>query len=284
MLHYLLPWEFSATWMLSTIAAVAIYLRGMRTTQQGGRRVGLWRPLAFFLGVSAMYGVTQTHFDYLAQYMFFIHRAQHLVLHHAAPFLIALAAPLPMLAAGLPAQLKGLSVWSGVGRILGPLYRLLQHPIVAPVLFVGLIYFWLIPEVHFDAMLSRELYQVMNWSMALDGLLFWWLMLDRRTGEEGGLGYGKRIVVLIATVPPQIGLGAYIAFSDNVLFDIYSVCGRAWPLPPLDDQRLGGLITWIPAAMMSALGTIIVLSYILRGSGDRGENSIATTRKEDAAI
>ncbi|WP_367399172.1 cytochrome c oxidase assembly protein [Halomonas sp. FL8] len=231
--------------------------------RRSGKAEGFWRPLAFFLGVVAIYAVTQTHYDYLAQYMFFTHRAQHLVLHHAAPFLIALAAPLPVLAAGVPNQMKGFPGRAIAVRILWPLYRLLQHPVVAPMLFVGLIYFWLIPEVHFDAMLSRQLYQVMNWSMMLDGLLFWWLMLDPRTPEQGGLGYGTRIVVLLAVVPPQIFLGAYLTFSKYELFDVYAVCGRAWPLAPLADQQLGGLITWIPATMMSVLGVLIVIRYLL---------------------
>jgi putative membrane protein len=130
-------------------------------------------------------------------------------------------------------------------------------------LFVGLIYFWLVPEIHFDAMLSADLYQVMNWSMALDGLLFWWLILDRRSPKQGGLGYGKRIAILLAVIPPQIALGAYIVFSKEVIFDVYEVCGRAWPLNPLDDQRMGGLVTWVPATMMSVIGVLIILSFIL---------------------
>ncbi len=40
-----------------------------------------------------------TQFDYYARYMFFVHRGQHLVLHHLGAFLIALANPLPVFAA-----------------------------------------------------------------------------------------------------------------------------------------------------------------------------------------
>lgn len=196
--------------------------------------------------------------------MFFTHRAQHLVLHHAAPFLIALAAPLPVLADGLPTRIRHFPGGSLATRLLRPAYRTLQHPLIAPMLFVGLIYFWLIPEIHFDAMLSSGLYQVMNWSMVLDGLLFWWLILDRRSPQQGGLGYGKRIALLVAVIPPQILLGAYIAFSQEVMFDVYEVCGRAWPLAPLDDQRLGGLLTWVPATMMSAIGVLVILSFLNR--------------------
>lgn len=258
----LLPWEFSPAWSLVCLAAVVLYLHGRRHSAQPG---GVWQPLAFLLGVAAIYAVTQTHYDYLAQYMFFTHRAQHLVLHHAAPFLIALSAPLPVLAAGLPSRVKALPGRAVTAGILRPAYRLLQHPVVAPLLFVGLIYFWLIPAVHFDAMLSRQLYEVMNWSMLLDGLLFWWLVLDSRSPEQGGLGYGLRIAILIAVLPPQIALGAYLTFSDSVLFDVYEVCGRAWPLAPLTDQQLGGLFTWVPATMMSALGVLVVISYLFVG-------------------
>ncbi|NAW33761.1 cytochrome c oxidase assembly protein [Halomonas alimentaria] len=269
---YLLPWEFSLAWSGACLLAIALYLRGLRQRRRRGEATGAGRVLAYLLGVATIYGVTQTHYDYLAQYMFFTHRAQHLVLHHAGPFLIALAAPLPVLTDGLPTRIRHFSGWRPVARLLRPVYRTLQHPLIAPVLFVGLIYFWLIPEVHFDAMLSTDLYQVMNWSMALDGLLFWWLILDRRTPQQGGLGYGKRIAILLVVIPPQIVLGAYIVFSKNVIFDVYEVCGRAWPLDPLTDQLLGGLLTWVPATMMSAIGVLIILSFLFRDA-----------RKEDAA-
>ncbi|SFU84246.1 cytochrome c oxidase assembly protein [Halomonas korlensis] len=265
---YLLPWEFSPAWAIACLVAAGCYLRGLKRQRSKGQAPDLWRSFAFLLGVIGVYAVTQTQYDYLSQFMFFTHRAQHLVLHHMAPFLIALAAPLPVLAAGLPVRSVSLPGRAMAGRVLGPLYRLLQHPLIAPLLFVGLIYFWLIPEIHFDAMLSRQLYQIMNWSMLLDGLLFWWLMLDPRTPEQGGLGYGTRILVMLAVITPQVLLGAYFTFSERVLFDVYDVCGRAWPIAPLTDQRLGGLLTWIPASMMSVIGILIVVRHILAGKDD----------------
>ncbi|HMA32423.1 MAG TPA: cytochrome c oxidase assembly protein [Casimicrobiaceae bacterium] len=84
-------------------------------------------------------------------------------------------------------------------------YRFLQNPVVAPVLFVGLIYLWLTPAVHFDVMLSDRYYAVMNWSMLLDGLLFWSLVLDPWTKAEGArIGLGARIWVVLLAIPPQI--------------------------------------------------------------------------------
>jgi putative membrane protein len=139
---------------------------------------------------------------------------------------------------------------------------MLQNWLVAPVLFVGLIFFWLTPSIHFDAMLSAPLYLVMNWSMLLDGLLFWALMLDPRSRAEGALiGLGPRIFLLLAAALPQIYLGADIGLATRELFDVYTVCGRAWAISPLEDQSLGGLITWIPAAMMHLLGVLVLLSY-----------------------
>lgn len=267
--HWLAPWEFEPLWGLACLAALGIYWRGvrhLRALDPGVSPLGWLRPATFLIGLTLIYVVSQTRYDYLAQYMFFPHRAQHLVLHHAAPFLLVLAAPPRVLAAGLPA-------WaSSAHRLARPLLDLLQHPLIAPLLFVGLIYFWLIPSVHFDAMLSRHLYQLMNWSMLLDGLLFWWLVLT----PHGRLGPGRRILLLLVVIPPQILLGAYLTFSPTVLFDVYEVCGRAWPLAPLVDQQIGGLITWIPATMMSVIGTLIVLRQLRRGDQATGHTPSPT--------
>lgn len=243
------PWEFDPLAVVALLAATAGYLAGIAR----GARPGIWRSAAYFTGVLAMYAVLHTRLDYFAQYLFAAHRAQHLVLHHVGPFLIALSNPLP--------------VWrQAVGpgpRLPGPavaVYRTLQNPFVAALLFVGMIIFWLTPAVHFDAMLDRPLYLTMNWSMAIDGLLFWWLMLTPRDGMRlVDPAYGTRVVLLIAVMFPQIALGAYIALGPPDLYDVYAVCGRAFPITPAEDQLYGGLLTWIPAAMMSVLGALIVL-------------------------
>lgn len=265
-LRFLAPYQFSSLTVVSTVVVLVLYLRGLRVAREHGERVGTGRRIAFFTGLVLCYAVLHTRIDYYAQYVFFIHRLQHLVLHHAGPFLIALAAPWPVLALGLPAgpRERWLRPLWRHGAAQGA-YRFVQHPVVAPVLFVGLIYFWLTPEIHFDAMLSLPLYHVMNWSMLIDGLLFWWLMLNPRpTGSSAVLSFGLRILVLFLIMLPQIALGAYIALSGNDLYDVYAVCGRAWPIDPATDQQLGGLFTWIPAAMMSVLGILFVITFMMR--------------------
>ncbi|WP_296765899.1 cytochrome c oxidase assembly protein [Thiobacillus sp.] len=258
---FLSPWEFSPTVLLLCAGSVLLYVRGLRHASGEATSPGFWRIAAFFVGLTSIYAFLQTHLDYLSQHMFWIHRLQHLVLHHAGPFLIALAAPLEIMALGTPRWLRrGVFVPVFNNPLTLRLYRLLQHPVVAPLLFTGLIGFWLIPSVHFKAMLSLARYDVMNWSMLIDGLLFWWLIVgpEKHTGLKP-LGYGTRIIMLWAIMLPQIAIGAYIALSSTILYTSYSVCGRAWPIAPMTDQDIGGLITWIPAAMMSAVGALVVL-------------------------
>lgn len=264
--RFLAPYQFSSLVVVSTIAVLIAYMRGLRESRERGERVSTGRRIAFFAGLALCYAVLHTRIDYYAQYVFFIHRLQHLALHHAGPFLIALSVPWPVLALGLPGGLRERwlrPAWRH--PVVQRLYRFVQHPIVAPVLFVGLIYFWLTPEIHFDAMLSLPLYHVMNWSMLIDGLLFWWLMLNPKpTGPSAALSYGARILILFMIMLPQIGLGAYIALSGKDLYDVYAVCGRAWPIDPATDQQLGGLFTWIPAAMMSVAGILLVIVFMMR--------------------
>jgi putative membrane protein len=191
---------------------------------------------------------------------------QHLVLHHLGPFLIALSYPGAALYAGVPFRWRQRWLVPAMNtRTARVIADVLFNPVIAVALFVGLIYFWLLSPIHFKAMLDWRLYRVMNWSMVLDGLLFWWLVLDPRPAPPARLAPGRRILLVIAAIPPQILLGAYIFFTPHELYPIYSICGRAFTwISPMRDQQIGGLLLWIPGSMMSVIGALIALRHWLR--------------------
>ncbi len=271
-IRWLTPWD-PLYWLIALFAIAAFcYARGLARRR---RARDILPAIAFFIGLGSMYAVMQTYIDYYAQYMFFIHRAQHLVLHHLGPFLVALSMPGAVLAAGAPGWLnRSASAFGGLAPVRAG-YRFIQHPIIAGLLFVGLIAFWLTPSVHFDAMLNVHYYWLMNLSVAAEGLLFWWFMLDPRRPGATPVTYsiGLRILVLWALMPPQIAIGAYIALAQNAVYDVYAVCGRAFPISPTLDQQLGGLITWIPAAMMSVVATLILLRFGFRHDREHANDS-----------
>jgi len=141
---------------------------------------------------------------------------------------------------------------------------------VAPLLFVGLVAYWLQPEVHFTAMLSAFRYQWMNWSMFLDGLLFWaWVFPDRTATAPQRHYFISRIAVLWLVMIAQIVIGASIALSRHELYSVYAVCGRAWAMSASADEDLGGLITWIPSAMMSVLAMLLIIRNAVREANIR---------------
>lgn len=62
---------------------------------------------------------------------------------------------------------------------------------------------------------------------------------------------------------PQILIGAIIAFASHDLYPFYGLCGRIYPaIKASTDQVIGGLIIWIPAAMMSVLASILVINAL----------------------
>ncbi|MCP3727809.1 cytochrome c oxidase assembly protein [Paraburkholderia sp. CNPSo 3272] len=264
LLYWLQPWEPSPTVMICTLLAAVLFVRGKRHA-----RVSLARQISFWFGLGALYVVLHTRLEYYFEHEFFMHRAQHLVLHHLGPFFIALAYPGAALRAGIPFRWRQRFVRPALAaRPVRVALDIVMHPVVAVGLFVGLIYFWLFSPIHFIAMLDWRLYRLMNWSMVIDGLLFWWLVLDSRPAPPARLSPGKRVLVVIAAIPPQIVLGAFIFFTPRELYPVYSICGRAFTwLSPMRDQQIGGLLLWIPGSMMSVVGALVALRHWMRLSG-----------------
>jgi putative membrane protein len=264
LLVWLEPWEFSPTVVVAVVVTAVLFARGVSKA-----KVSIARQLSFWFGLIALYVALHTRLDYFFEHEFFMHRAQHLVLHHLGPFFIALSYPGAAIRAGIPFSWRQRFVRPVLQtRAVRATLDVVMHPVVAVVLFVGLIYFWLLSSVHFVAMLDWRLYRVMNWSMVIDGLLFWWLVLDSRPAPPARLAPGRRVLVIIAAIPPQILLGAFIFFSSHELYPVYSICGRAFTwLSPMRDQQIGGLLIWIPGSMMSVVGALIALRHWMRLSG-----------------
>lgn len=252
------PWEFSWTQFLAVALSLVWYARGVALAP-AGERPAIWRQVAFVLGLGLIYVVLLTHFEYMAQHMFFLNRLQHMVMHHIGPFLIAVAWPGGALLRGMPAPLRRLLESRRVGAVM----HVIQHPALAGILFAGLILLWLQPAVHFRAMVDPQLYGIMNWSMVLDGLLFWCLTLDPRPLPEARTSYGIRMLITILVMFPQILAGSLITFSTTSLYPYYDLCGRLFPsIGALLDQHIGGTIVWIPSAMMSSVAFMLILNNV----------------------
>jgi putative membrane protein len=260
LLKWLVPWEFSWVFLGIFLLAGVLYWRGCRQ-----RTVSLARRLTFWIGMVMIYLTLHTYLDYYAEHEFFMHRLQQLLLHHLAPLLIIASYPGTVLRAGLPLSWRV--------RLLRPALRswpwrivsaVLLNPTVVTILFLAFILVWLIPSMQTLAMLDWRIYRFMNWSMLASGFMYWWLVLDHRPHPPGRMTVGMRVLSPGITMTPQILAGAIITFSKSDLYPIFEICGRAFTFNVITGQLLGGVIIWVPAAMIESAGALLALRMWLR--------------------
>jgi putative membrane protein len=249
-----LPWEFSWPEYLATTLTFIWFARGLKLLPKD-QHPPTWRLACFVVGVASFYIVLQTRIDYYAQHMFFVHRWAHFVLHHAGAFLIAMGMSGQVLWAGLPDFLKPIIK----SRPIQATLNVLQNPVMAPFLFVGLLYFWLIPQIHTRVMLDANLYELMNWTMAVNGVMFWSLILDSRAKPPARLSHLVRAALILVIELPQMVLGAILSLSEHDIYPVYTICGRVLDFTALNDQHYGGLIIWLPGTLTSFAAMIVVL-------------------------
>ena len=260
LLKWIVPWEFSWVFLATFLLTCVLYLRGSRRLS-----VSFSRKLSFWIGMAIIYLSLHTYLDYYAEHEFFMHRIQQVLLHHLAPLLIVIAYPATVLRAGLPLAWRV--------RMLRPLQRswpwrlisgVLLNPTVATLLFVAFILIWLIPSMQTLAMLDWRIYRFMNWTMLISGFAYWSLVLDHRPHPPGRMTAGLRVLSPAVTMTPQILAGAIVTFSKTDLYPIFEICGRAFTFNVLTGQLIGGVIMWVPSALIESIGGLLALRQWLK--------------------
>ncbi len=263
-LVWLRPWEFSPTFLTVFAATAILFARGRRV-----HRVGKVRQWLFWTGMILLYLSLHTRIDYYAERMFFIHRIQHLVLHHLGPLLVMAAYPGQVMRAGLPLAWRSrLARARRDSLAVRALEAVATNRFLVPLLFVVLVLVWLEPTVQFYSMLDWRIYRFMNWSVVISGCMYWNLILDRRPRPPAAMSPGARVFSPILTMVPQMVAGAVITFTERDIYPVFDLCGRALSdFSAVDDQIIGGLIMWVPAGLIETFGLLVALGTLMRLSG-----------------
>jgi putative membrane protein len=196
--------------------------------------------------------------DLSDDYLFSAHMVQHLLLTLAVP---------PLLLAGVPGWMlrRPLS-----HRLVRPVARFFTRAPVAFVTFNATIAAWHLPPLYNTAMAHHNIHIVEHLMFMTAAVLMWWPLMSQLP-ELPRLAYPAQMLYTFLMSIPMSIVAVYIAMSDHVLYPAYSAAPRIFPLSPLEDQLLGGLIMWIPGGLIF----IIIMSVVFFKWNARGEDSTA---------
>ena len=245
---------------LVLLAALYLYVNGLNNWPNRTHPITRWQQASFYSGILVLFVALQSPVEPLAEHYFSIHQAQHLLVRMVGPLLILLGAPLTPTLRGMPTWLRQEMVRRIVRmRLARWLYGKITNPILTTGMFLGLLYFWQVPGPHDLAVHNDWIHVLMHATMLASGFLFWWIVIDPKP-HRSRLHYGLRILYLGLIVLPNTLLGAAITFREEVIYLAYQDLPRPWEgLSSITDQRLGGLMLWVPGDMMSVLSAGIVM-------------------------
>ena len=247
-IDFVTAWNLSSPFLPLLALSTAAYSVGLARlkSRAGGKSIDRWRVSmgygAFLLMALALFGP----FDTYADYLFLVHMLQHLTLALAAAPLLLMAGVMPAFMWSMPRFLR-----QGVGAefaVTGMARRVVTfgtRPHVALVLFVGALWFWHIPDFYDAAVRNELIHLVEHLSFFLGALLFWWPIIGPAP-VRSALSYPQRLLYLLLVVTPSAVLAALVTLAGSSIYESYDGSNEVWGLDPLSDQRIGGLIMWVP--------------------------------------
>lgn len=251
------PWawrlypSFLAGWLL----VLGLYLWAVgpgRRYFSGSAPVPGRQIVSFLAGMGLLLVALQGPLHDLSDtYLFSAHMVQHLLVTVPAP---------PLLLYGTPQWLvRPLLRWPGVG----PALRRLTHPLVAFLLNHGVWALWHVPGPYDLMMRNHDVHVGVHLLILATGLLLWWPVAGPLP-ELRRLSLPLQMVYLFVTGIPMMLVAAFITLSESVLYPWYMLAPRTFGLSPLDDQRLGGVLMWVPGTLALWVGIAVLFARWMR--------------------
>jgi len=227
---------FVAEWSLHPSVLIGVGLLGALYAYAlaRGPRTEPWRPFCFLLGLLVMLvSLNGPIHDLSDSYLFSVHMAQHLLLTMVLP---------PLLIAGIPGWLVEKALMRKGAKAVG---RVVTHPVFAGAFFSVTLLVWHTVGAYDLMMRSHNVHIATHITFMAAAVLLWWPVTSSSPSLPALAPPMGMLYLFLVQLPMQL-LGAILTFADNPLYLWYAGAPRTWGLSPLDDQKLGGLLMWIP--------------------------------------
>lgn len=232
-----------------TVAAV-LYALGRR------ERDTFRRDACFYVGLLVIVAAIDSPIDRYADRLFWVHMVQHVLLTMVAPPLILLGRPWPRSVRALPLGARRV-----IARSLHAC-RVLAAPIVAFILFNGILLAWHLP-VLFDLTLRNGAVHDLEHALFLVTALLFWTHLAP-TSRRPRLGAAQRVAYGVGAILVSWVLAVVLGFASHPLYGHYAALAhRPGGLSALADQQLAAGIMWVPASIPFTIAVLVAAYEVL---------------------
>ena len=247
-IDFITAWDLASPFLVLLALLTAAYTVGLvrLRARAGGksidrRRVGMAYG-AFVLLSLALFGPLDTY----AEYLFLVHMLQHLALALGAAPLLLMAGVMPAFMWSMPRFLRqGVGAEFAVTGMARRIVAFATRPQVALVFFVGALWIWHIPDFYDAAVRNELIHLAEHLSFFTGAMLFWWPIIGPAP-VRSALSYPQRLLYLLLIVTPSAVLAALVTLAGSSIYEVYDGSNEVWGLDPHSDQRIGGLIMWVP--------------------------------------
>jgi putative membrane protein len=269
------PWRFQPNVEVYLLVAflIAAYVYVVRVI--GPKAVPVGQPvisrrnLWCFVGamlvlfVASTWPIHQIGEDYL----YFMHMVQHMMLSYFLPPLVLLATPEWLM-----------RVLIGNGRT----YRVVAFctkPVVAAVLFNGVVMVLHIPGVVNTATVNAALHYLLHLAVVLTALLMWAPVVGPFK-ELQMKPAGKMIYLFLLGVVPTVP-AMWLSMADDPVYHHYGRQPvRVWGISAMDDQQIAGVIMKVGGGMF----LWIIMGYIFFARFGKNVEQESTYRRTEAPL
>lgn len=252
------------------------YAAGMLSLRRHGHTWPASRLVCWLSGCTVLFVATSSGLGLYAQAQFSQNVAVQMLLGMVAPLLLALGAPITMAQNALfPEKERQRSGPRDAITALfrQPITRLLTHPVLILLVFVGYFYaIYLTPL--FEMVISSHLGNILTTGiLLLIGFVYFWLIIGADPAPRR-FEYPCRFALLLVAMLFQAFFGLIIMMSSSLIgANYYQSLGLPWLFNGSaglrDDQYLGGAIAWVLAEVALLAAMLVVLAQVARAHDRR---------------
>jgi putative membrane protein len=239
--------------LLPVALGALLYALRVRGLRRRGTPLPWWRPTLFALGVALLVIALVPPLESLADELFAMHMAQHLLLGDLAPLCIVAGLTGPVLRPLLSVRT--------VQRL-----RVLAHPLVALPLWAANLLLWHVPALYEAALRNDAVHALEHVAFFTAGALMWSPVLEVLPGPEW-FGTAWKMGYMVAVRVVSTVLGNVFVWGGEPFYSFYEQADRPWGISAEADQGIAGAVMMVEGSLVT-IGALAWLFLRLAAEGE----------------